>query len=642
MSTTDRRISLVVPTFNRAWYINRLLHSLTWTQVPKDEFEVVIADDGSFDPLELVCDKWREQGFDINHVRVRSFGLIRNGVFSRNVGIKQAKYPIVIFTDPEIVFATDVLHHARTTLEEGTFCNPGGYFKLTKQQQIEIETDETWSKLSSEEFLNLAKSGFNHVRLIDPIQMIHGAFVSWKKDLLKIGGYDERFTEWGHEDLDIVNRLQRMGNKRLHMKEAMVIHQWHPVQIYCGGNDRNVQKEEEPLSMFGWKIGLQLAIANQDYSVGRNPGGWGEIKETEDMSIPSFHLSAYSQFISAADRDKFTKALEHLEKLEIDQARRTFPQAFRLAFLSHYYQLTSALIKTDNLYTRRKLCLYLLQRPWEKGEQDLAWDQWQMPAIGDLVEGMDQAVTFYPLTAIVIGELLKTEMALGNEDNITLIESKIINGLLQIDNRPIMKDSYFVFQLLKLMFTLKRIDDAFRLMDNILGTSMELEEVRDHNNVEFDSMMFVLKLYLAKSEEKYPQLTAAVENHLQDYSVDHILNAGRYCVRSAFYQEAIDVFEDLLKNHPEAEAVQNGEVKYHMASSMKKAGQTDAAIAKFEELVNELDGPFASSFEANIRFHLGELYLSIDERNLGREQLQLCVKQKPDFVAARKLLEKEF
>ena len=53
--TGSPRISVVIPTFNRAGLLHASLDSLTRQTVPIDEFEVVVVNDGSSDATEAVC-----------------------------------------------------------------------------------------------------------------------------------------------------------------------------------------------------------------------------------------------------------------------------------------------------------------------------------------------------------------------------------------------------------------------------------------------------------------------------------------------------------------------------------------------------------------------------------------------------------
>jgi len=60
----------------------------------------------------------------------------------------------------------------------------------------------------------------------------------WKKDLIKIKGFDEKYQGWGHEDSDLIIRLINSGIKRKSGKFAVtVIHLGHPIL------DRSNQKQ---------------------------------------------------------------------------------------------------------------------------------------------------------------------------------------------------------------------------------------------------------------------------------------------------------------------------------------------------------------------------------------------------------------
>ena len=52
----------------------------------------------------------------------------------------------------------------------------------------------------------------------------------WKKDLIKVNGYNETFTGWGREDSEIAIRLMNAGIKKQFIKMGGVCyHLYHPV-----------------------------------------------------------------------------------------------------------------------------------------------------------------------------------------------------------------------------------------------------------------------------------------------------------------------------------------------------------------------------------------------------------------------------
>jgi predicted glycosyltransferase involved in capsule biosynthesis len=51
----------------------------------------------------------------------------------------------------------------------------------------------------------------------------------WKKDFIRVNGFDELFEGWGFEDSDLVIRLIHAGIERKEGRFAVpVLHLWHP------------------------------------------------------------------------------------------------------------------------------------------------------------------------------------------------------------------------------------------------------------------------------------------------------------------------------------------------------------------------------------------------------------------------------
>jgi len=61
----------------------------------------------------------------------------------------------------------------------------------------------------------------------------------WKEDLLRINGFDERYTSWGREDSDIAMRMMHSGVKRINLKWAAICyHLYHPIKQTSSNNDK--------------------------------------------------------------------------------------------------------------------------------------------------------------------------------------------------------------------------------------------------------------------------------------------------------------------------------------------------------------------------------------------------------------------
>jgi glycosyltransferase involved in cell wall biosynthesis len=89
------RFSIVIPTYNRADYLNELLQSLL-NQTYKN-FEIIVCDDGSTDHTTAVVNRFLDV-LDINYIK-----LVNNGgpAVPRNVGIKNSKYDWICFLDSD-------------------------------------------------------------------------------------------------------------------------------------------------------------------------------------------------------------------------------------------------------------------------------------------------------------------------------------------------------------------------------------------------------------------------------------------------------------------------------------------------------------------------------------------------------------
>jgi glycosyltransferase involved in cell wall biosynthesis len=89
-------ISIIIPTYNRPDYICSCLKNLAALEYPKDQFEVIIVDDGGLVPLENLVSPF--------HARL-SILLLRQTHAGRgialNTGARKARGDIFLFTDDD-------------------------------------------------------------------------------------------------------------------------------------------------------------------------------------------------------------------------------------------------------------------------------------------------------------------------------------------------------------------------------------------------------------------------------------------------------------------------------------------------------------------------------------------------------------
>jgi glycosyltransferase involved in cell wall biosynthesis len=98
------RISVVIPTFNRAELLRASLDSLARQTLPVDAYEVVVVNDGSSDATEAVCTEFASR------LRLRYFYIRNSGISAaKNLGIFAASAPLLLFFDDDDIATPTLL-----------------------------------------------------------------------------------------------------------------------------------------------------------------------------------------------------------------------------------------------------------------------------------------------------------------------------------------------------------------------------------------------------------------------------------------------------------------------------------------------------------------------------------------------------
>jgi glycosyltransferase involved in cell wall biosynthesis len=94
------RISVIIPTYNRADWILRALESVIKAVEYGDE--IIVIDDGSNDDTEIVLEKYKHV---IQYIKTDNGGAGR----ARNIGVKIAANPLISFLDSDDEWTADHL-----------------------------------------------------------------------------------------------------------------------------------------------------------------------------------------------------------------------------------------------------------------------------------------------------------------------------------------------------------------------------------------------------------------------------------------------------------------------------------------------------------------------------------------------------
>jgi glycosyltransferase involved in cell wall biosynthesis len=236
------KISLIISTYNKPEYLFHCLKSIAELKEFPDE--IIVADDGSGKETSELIEKFRIQlSVPLIHVwqKDNGFRLSR----SRNNGIIKSSGDYLIFIDDDIILhPAFISDHHRFAKSNCFYC--GSRVILDAEKTAQTMKNDTYkfpiwaTGLKSRgnairiPFLHkiITGSGYTYKRL----RGCHLAF--WKEDLIRINGFDERYTSWGREDSDIAMRMMHAGVKRINLKwAALCYHLYHPVDQKTSNND---------------------------------------------------------------------------------------------------------------------------------------------------------------------------------------------------------------------------------------------------------------------------------------------------------------------------------------------------------------------------------------------------------------------
>lgn len=101
----DLRLSIIIPTYNLELYIEKCLKSLLNQDLPLNQYEIIVVNDGSTDSTEFIV-----AGLVEDNSNIKLINKTNGGVSSaRNIGIQEAKGEYITFLDGDDYFVPNIL-----------------------------------------------------------------------------------------------------------------------------------------------------------------------------------------------------------------------------------------------------------------------------------------------------------------------------------------------------------------------------------------------------------------------------------------------------------------------------------------------------------------------------------------------------
>ncbi len=221
-------LSVVIPTYNRLDTLRHVIPTLLAQDLPADRFELLVCDSHSNDGTAAYL-----AAVAADHPNVRHLpGSYSGRAMARNAGVSAAQGEVVLFNDSDILaspnlFTRHLDHHRR----ERNIAVVGLEVQVKDLDDYAFKRDNPQAR------------GFLHKpsrRQLPWLYFLTGNASVRRDDLVRVGSFDESFTGYGHEDLELGYRLEKAGIRILYEPNA--------VNYHCQDVPHEDQKEKMKLA----------------------------------------------------------------------------------------------------------------------------------------------------------------------------------------------------------------------------------------------------------------------------------------------------------------------------------------------------------------------------------------------------------
>ena len=203
-------ISVIIPTFNRPGALAACLESLTRLQYPREQFEVIVVDDGGDQDLSAIIESARKS------INVRLLKQPNSGPASaRNTGAANATGEFIAFTDDDCRPAEDWLAALARRLQQDPSRMYGGHTVNALKTNV--------YSTASQALIDYLYSYYN----ADPERarfFTSNNIAMARKMFEAVGGFDVSFRRACGEDREFSDRWLHLGHGMSFVPEAQVFH----------------------------------------------------------------------------------------------------------------------------------------------------------------------------------------------------------------------------------------------------------------------------------------------------------------------------------------------------------------------------------------------------------------------------------
>jgi glycosyltransferase involved in cell wall biosynthesis len=239
-------ISVVVATYEWPEALDAVLRGLA--NQSDDDFEVIVADDGSGPETKAVVDQWLDRfGGRLLHAWQPDDGFRLAQV--RNLGAATARGSFFVFIDGDCIPRGHFVEAMRRAALPGWFL-AATRLQLSERLSASVLSERTpieqWAAPMLYARASREISGWRHLTPRDrrrswrpglpdfaPPGNSYGFCTAVARaDFEAVNGVDTRFVGWGDQDVDLAVRLRRLGLRCAYAgPRSAMLHLWHPSNL---------------------------------------------------------------------------------------------------------------------------------------------------------------------------------------------------------------------------------------------------------------------------------------------------------------------------------------------------------------------------------------------------------------------------
>lgn len=202
------RASVVIAAYQAATDLHRCLAALQHQTLARDEFEIVVVDDGSTDDTAIVA-----EAAGVRVLRLKHCG----PAAARNAGATIAYAPIIVFTDADCEPVPEFLERILESFAAPVVSGARGVYRSQQKglvaRFVQLEYEERYQRIARYEQVH------------HTINALDTSYCAYRRDVfLEAGGFDTRFLGAAGEDHELSYRLAEAGHIFKLNQQAAVYH----------------------------------------------------------------------------------------------------------------------------------------------------------------------------------------------------------------------------------------------------------------------------------------------------------------------------------------------------------------------------------------------------------------------------------